>query len=187
MVKNPPSDAGDVSSIPGRGVKISNASEQPSQHTTIRLPSFRAMLCNKRSPHTATKTQHSQKKSEHDNWIHEGKQNLNHTWYNFSFSALCCCLVAQSCPDSCDPMDYSLPGSSIPGISQARILEWIAISFSRGPSQPRNGTHVSCTGRWILYHWATRKFILRIGHLLESWVYPRTLVQQYHIWNAEEM
>ena len=91
------------------------------------------VLCNKRSPHIVTKTQHSQKKkkkSEHDNWIHEGKQNLNHTWYNLSFSALCCCLVAQSCPDSCDPMDCSLPGSSVPGISQARVLEWAAVSFS---------------------------------------------------------
>ena len=43
-------------------------------------------------------------------------------------------LVAQSCPALCDPMDYSPPGSSIYGISQARILEWVAIPFSRGSS-----------------------------------------------------
>ena len=42
--------------------------------------------------------------------------------------------------DSCNPMDYSLPGSSVHGISQARILEWGAISFSRGPSEPRDRT-----------------------------------------------
>ena len=42
-------------------------------------------------------------------------------------------------------------------ISQARILEWVVISSSRGPSQPRDWTHVSCTGRRILYHWATRE------------------------------
>ena len=42
--------------------------------------------------------------------------------------------------DSCDPMDCSLPGSSVHGILQARILEWVAISFSRGSSQPRNWT-----------------------------------------------
>ena len=42
--------------------------------------------------------------------------------------------VAQSCPTLCDPMDCSLPGSSIHGILQARILEWVAISFSRGSS-----------------------------------------------------
>ena len=40
------------------------------------------------------------------------------------------CLVAQSCPTVCDPMDYSPPGSSVRGILQARILEWVAISFS---------------------------------------------------------
>ena len=57
----------------------------------------------------------------------------------------------------CDPMDCSPPGSSIHRISQARILERIAISFSRGPSWPRDQTHVSCTGRRILYHWATRE------------------------------
>ena len=45
--------------------------------------------------------------------------------------------VAQSCLTICDPMDYSLPGSSVHGVFQARILEWIAISFSRGSSQPR--------------------------------------------------
>ena len=43
----------------------------------------------------------------------------------------------------CDPMDYSLPGSSVHGILQARILEWVKVSFSRGSSQPRNRTQVS--------------------------------------------
>ena len=47
---------------------------------------------------------------------------------------LCCCSAAKSCLTLCDPMDYSLPGSSVHGISQARILEWIAISFSRESS-----------------------------------------------------
>ena len=51
--------------------------------------------------------------------------------------------VAQSCPTLCDPMDCSLPGSSVHGIFQARILEWAAISFSRGSSQPRDRTRVS--------------------------------------------
>ena len=52
--------------------------------------------------------------------------------------------VAQSCPTLCDPMDCSLPGSSVHGVFQARILEWVAISFSRRPSQPRDWTQVSC-------------------------------------------
>ena len=51
----------------------------------------------------------------------------------------------QLCPTHCDPMDSSLPGSSIHGIFQARILEWVAISFSRGSSPPRDLTQVSRT------------------------------------------
>ena len=46
--------------------------------------------------------------------------------------------VAQSCLTLCDPMDCSLPGSSVHGIFQARVLEWVAISFSRGSSWPRD-------------------------------------------------
>ena len=52
--------------------------------------------------------------------------------------------VAQSCPTLRDPLDCSPPGSSVHGILQARILEWVAISFSRGSSQPRDQTQVSC-------------------------------------------
>ena len=51
--------------------------------------------------------------------------------------------VTQSCPTLCDPMDCSLPGSSVHGIFQARILEWVVISFSRGSSQPRDWSWVS--------------------------------------------
>ena len=53
--------------------------------------------------------------------------------------------VAQPCPTLCDPMGCSLPGSSVHGIFQARVLEWVAISFSRGSSQPRDRTRVSHT------------------------------------------
>ena len=49
-------------------------------------------------------------------------------------------LVSQFCLDLCNPMDCSLPGSSVHGISQARILEWVAIPFSGGSSQPRDQT-----------------------------------------------
>ena len=55
----------------------------------------------------------------------------------------------------CNPIDCSLPGFSVHGIFQARILEWVFISFPRESSWFRNRTHVSCIGRWILYHWAT--------------------------------
>ena len=57
----------------------------------------------------------------------------------------------------CEPMHHNLPTSSVCGIFQARILEWVAISFSRGSFQPRDWTHiswVSCIGRQILYHCA---------------------------------
>ena len=51
--------------------------------------------------------------------------------------------VAQSCLTLCNPMDYSLPGSSVHGIFQARVLKWAAISCSRGSSQSRGRTQVS--------------------------------------------
>ena len=68
-----------------------------------------------------------------------------------------CCLVAQSGPTLCDPMDYSLLGSSVHGISQARIREWVAMPFSRASSRPRDRTLVFCIGRRMLYHWTTRE------------------------------
>ena len=70
---------------------------------------------------------------------------------------LCTRSVAQLCPTLCDPMNYSPPGSSVHGISQARILECVAISSSRGSSRLRDRTHDSYTGREILYQWATRE------------------------------
>ena len=71
------------------------------------------------------------------------------------------CSVAKSCLTLCDP-GCSLPGPSVHGILQARMLKWVAISSSRGSSWPRDWTRVSCTGRWILYPWATRS-ALHVG------------------------
>ena len=65
--------------------------------------------------------------------------------------------VAQSCPTLWDPMDCSLPGFSVHGIFQARILEWVAISFSRGSSWPRDQTQVSCIAGRRFTLWATRE------------------------------
>ena len=59
--------------------------------------------------------------------------------------------VTQSCLTLCDPIDCGPPGSSVHGILQARRLEWVAISSSRGSSQPRDRIRVSCIGRRILY------------------------------------
>ena len=65
--------------------------------------------------------------------------------------------VAQSCPTLCDPTDCSLPGFSIHGIFQARVLEWIAISFSRGSSWLRDRTQVSRIVNRRFTIWATTR------------------------------
>ena len=65
--------------------------------------------------------------------------------------------VAQSCPTLCNPVNCSLPGSSVHGIFQARILEWVAISFSRGSSRPRDWTQVSHIAGRHFTLWATRE------------------------------
>ena len=67
------------------------------------------------------------------------------------FHGHCVCSVTQSCPTLCDPMDCSLPDSSVHGIVWARILEWVAISFSRGSPMPSAVTVQSPN------HWATRE------------------------------
>ena len=78
---------------------------------------------------------------------------------------MCCVLKSLSCLWLCDTIDCSLPGSSVHGISQARILQWVAISFSRGSSQPRDQTQVSyIAGRHFTVR-ATRK----AQHPLDHW------------------
>ena len=69
----------------------------------------------------------------------------------------CCLLVTPSGPTLCDPRDYSLPGSSVHGILQGRMLEWVAILFFRGSSWPRDQTWVSCTVGRFFTVWTTRK------------------------------
>ena len=80
-------------------------------------------------------------------WILECIQSYNFSAY-FSETKHCCCrLVAESWLTLCDFMACSLPSSSVHGISQARILEWVDISSSRGSSRSRDWTHVFFTGR----------------------------------------
>ena len=67
--------------------------------------------------------------------------------------ALCVCSVTQSCL-FCNPMDCRPPGSSVHGIFQARILEWVALSSCKTSSPPRDWTHI-CSGRQVLYCWAS--------------------------------
>ena len=68
----------------------------------------------------------------------------------------CCCLAVKLF--FCDPIDCNLPGSSVHGIFQARILEWLAISFSRGSSRPRDQTQVSCIAVRLFTDWGTIPF-----------------------------
>ena len=67
------------------------------------------------------------------------------------------CLVAQLCPTLCDSLDCSPPGSSVHGIFQARILDWVAISFSRGSSWPKHWTCVSCIAGRFFTSWVVGK------------------------------
>ena len=65
--------------------------------------------------------------------------------------------IAQLCPTLCDLMDCSLPGFSVHGILQARILEWVAVPFSRESSQPRNQTQVSRIAGGFFTNWTIRE------------------------------
>ena len=91
-----------------------------------------------------------------------------------------CVLVTQSCPTLCDPMGCSPSRSSVHGIFQARILEWVAISFSRGSSWPQDRTQVSCIRGRLFTIWPMREtliFIASIKNLLISSVqFSRSVV-----------
>ena len=84
--------------------------------------------------------------------------------------------VTQSCPTLCDPVDCSLPSSSVHGILQARILEWVAISFSRGSSWPRDRTRASCIGGGCFNLWATREALKELKvHKNQSYFHILTI------------
>ena len=103
---------------------------------------------------------------------------MEHSWLPYGIlidPVLLLYLVAQSCLTLCDPMNCSLPGSTVHGIFQAKVLEWIAISFSGVSSWPRDQTHgscVSCIAGEFLTCWA-------IGEAI-SWPYVRV-----YFWTSE--
>ena len=85
-------------------------------------------------------------------------QKCYQTFSNVPCVCVCVCvLVAQLCPTLCDLMDCSTPDSSVHGLLQASILEWVAIPFSKGSSWPRDWTQVSCTAGRFFMVWATRE------------------------------
>ena len=78
--------------------------------------------------------------------------------WSLLFTMLCVCAKSlQSCTTLCSTMDCSLPCSSVHGILQVRILEWVAMPSSRGSSQSRDGTQVSCIAGVFFTIWATRE------------------------------
>ena len=81
-------------------------------------------------------------------------------------SACMCAKLLQSCPTLCNPMDYSPPDSSVHGILQAKIVEWLAMLLSRGSSWPRDKTQVTCvsdTAGWFFTtkHWGSPQWLLQ--------------------------
>ena len=94
------------------------------------------------------------------NWI---ELNQHFTYCLVSVNVL----VTLLCPTLCDPMDWSLQGSSVLGILQAVILEWVAIFFSRGSFWLRDWTLVSCIAARYFTVWATREALVYIRHIVK--------------------
>ena len=92
----------------------------------------------------------------------------------------CCSSRRWVVSDSWDPMNCSPPGSTVYRISQARILKWVAIPFSRGSSWLRDWTHIPCIGRSILYHWATWEALNKHYWLIFSLLYKFVLQTGYY-------
>ena len=105
-------------------------------------------------------------------WIPLQFQRKGLSSFCYCFLPTASCVHAQSRQTFCDPMDCSLASSSVHGMDQARILEWIGISFSRGSSWPRDWTHVPVSpalAGWILYHSTTWEAIHPV-YFLCLWV-----------------
>ena len=89
----------------------------------------------------------------------------------------------QSCPTLCDPIDYSPPGSSVHGILLARILEWIAISSSRGSFQPRDQSHMSrgsyFAGRFFTTELLEKPICMHVHTYVYTHVYTHTHTHTY--------
>ena len=127
--------------------------------STLAMADF--SLLNSKQLHTKISTTASKKKN-HDSGEYSGfiikiitKWMMKHLWWG-EFSGCMCVCVCSVMSYSLGPLDCSLPDSPVHRIFQVKILEWVAISFSRGSSWPRDRTQVSstsCIDRQILYHW----------------------------------
>ena len=97
----------------------------------------------------------------------------------------CCHLVTQLCLTLCNPMDCSLLGSSVHGIFQVRILEWVAVYFSRGSSGPRNRTHIFCKSPALADRFFTTEPPGKPHHLPRTWVVSQAPLFRSHSENTE--
>ena len=118
----------------------------------------RASLGKQGAASCSSNPQHLLRRCPRWSWSHNALCKSG--WVHFSIESE----AAQSCLTLCDPVDCGLPGFSIYGILQARILEWVTISFSRGSSRPRDRTQVSHIGGRCFNLWATN-FSIDLGKL----------------------
>ena len=101
-------------------------------------------------------------------------------WKLFCVCVCVCVLVIQWCPTLCNPMDYSPPGSSVHGVLQARILEWVTMPSSRGSSWPRDQTRVSCIAHRFFTIWAIRKLFCS---MINKFLSLNLVVWGHDTWN----
>ena len=152
VVKNPPAnaeDTGDVGSIPGSGRSSGVGNGKPLQYSCLGNPLDREAWW-------AT-VPVGAKRWTQLNTNARGMKRIHKYRPMFSTSVCVHANSLQSCTTLCSTMDCFPPGSSVHGILQARILEWVAISSSRASFQPKNRTctfYVSYNGRWVLYHYS---------------------------------
>ena len=109
------------------------------------------------SPHPTPQKTTSKNTLNYSRIFRRSVQSLKENFWQYWFEVKVQVLVAQSCLTLCKPLDCSRSGSSVHGILQARILDWVAILFSRGSSWPRGWTWVSCIAHRSLTSWATRE------------------------------
>ena len=128
-------------------------------------------------------------------WLWLLKPKTDRSWsiqYVYIIYNICVCSVAQPRPIPWTPKDGSPPGSSVHGFLQAGILEWVAIPSSRGPSQSRDQTQVSCIAnlqllhcRYILYHcaiWEAYKIHVCVKNDCEEKAFNESFPKKIHKW-----
>ena len=165
VVKNLPANAGDIrdaASIPGLGRSPEREYGNPLQYSCLENPMDRGAWQSTVHRVTKSQTPWSYLACRCASWgsIKYINQVKGHNVKSLQWK-LGLGIWSLSCLTLCDPMDYSLPGSSVHGIFQARVLEWIAISFSRGSSRPRDRTRVSRIVDRCFTVWATREVLYK--------------------------